>query len=67
MGRRSITGGVVGKGSNRIQYDFRLNGVRYRPTLRATYSSESDMQTPHQAARGEFSHFVLLDSSLALI
>jgi hypothetical protein len=35
MGRRSITGGVVGKGSKRIQYDFRLNGVRYRPTLRA--------------------------------
>jgi hypothetical protein len=35
MGRRSITGGVVGKGSKRIQYDFRLNGIRYRPTLRA--------------------------------
>jgi hypothetical protein len=26
---------VVGKGSQRIQYDFRLHGVRYRPTLRA--------------------------------
>ena len=35
MGRRSITGGVVAKGSQRIQYDFRLDGVRYRPTLKA--------------------------------
>src|SRR6266403_5190087 len=34
MGRRSMTGGVVSKGSQRIQYDFRLNGVRYRPTLK---------------------------------
>jgi len=30
-----MTGGVVSKGSQRIQYDFRLNGVRYRPTLKA--------------------------------
>jgi integrase len=30
-----MTGGVVGKGGRGIQYDFRLNGVRYRPTLRA--------------------------------
>jgi integrase len=30
-----MTGGVAGKGSQRIQYDFRLNGVRYRPTLKA--------------------------------
>ncbi|SRR5258708_6919520 len=35
MGRRSMTGGVLAKGSERIQYDFRLNGVRYRPTVRA--------------------------------
>jgi integrase len=35
MGRRSMTGGVLGKGRQRIQYDFRLNGVRYRPTLKA--------------------------------
>ena len=35
MDRRSLTGGVVGKGRQRIQYDFRLNGVRYRPTLKA--------------------------------
>jgi hypothetical protein len=30
-----MTGGVLGKGRQRIQYDFRLNGVRYRPTLKA--------------------------------
>ena len=35
MGRRSMTGGVVSKGRGKIQYDFRLNGVRYRPTLKA--------------------------------
>ena len=35
MGRRSMTGGVLGKGRQRIQYDSRLNGVRYRPTLKA--------------------------------
>jgi hypothetical protein len=35
MGRRAITGGVMAKGRGRIQYDFRLNGVRYRPTLKA--------------------------------
>jgi len=35
MGRRSMTGGVVGKGGQRIQYEFRLNGVRYRPSIKA--------------------------------
>jgi integrase len=30
-----MTGGAISKGSQRIQYDFRLNGVRYRPTLKA--------------------------------
>ena len=34
MGRRSITGGVTPKGSDRIQFDFELDGVRYRPTLK---------------------------------
>jgi hypothetical protein len=33
VGRRSITGGVRPKGSDRIQFDFEFNGVRYRPTL----------------------------------
>ena len=35
MGRRSMTGGVVGKGGQRIQYEFRLNGTRYRPSIKA--------------------------------
>jgi integrase len=35
MGRRSTTGGVIAKGRDRIQFDFRLNGVRYRPSLKA--------------------------------
>jgi integrase len=34
MGRRSMTGGVIAKGRAKIQFDFRLNGVRYRPTLK---------------------------------
>lgn len=34
MGRKSTTGGVRGRGHDRIQFDFRLNGVRYRPTIR---------------------------------
>jgi integrase len=33
MGRRSLNGGVLAKGSNRIQFDFEIDGVRYRPTL----------------------------------
>jgi integrase len=35
MGRRSTTGGAIAKGGDRIQFDFRLNGVRYRPSLKA--------------------------------
>jgi len=34
MGRKSITGGVIGRGHNRIQFDFMLDGVRYRPTVK---------------------------------
>lgn len=33
MGRKSLTGGVKPLGSSRIQFDFRIQGVRYRPTL----------------------------------
>jgi integrase len=33
MRRRSITGGVTPLGSHRIQFDFSIDGVRYRPTL----------------------------------
>ena len=34
MGRKSIQGGVNALGSNRIQFDFEFDGVRYRPTLK---------------------------------
>jgi len=34
MGRKSTTGGVRGRGHDRIQFDFRLDGVRYRPTIK---------------------------------
>ncbi|HWS64124.1 MAG TPA: DUF3596 domain-containing protein [Steroidobacteraceae bacterium] len=34
MGRPSSTGGVSARSSNGIQYDFMLEGVRYRPTLK---------------------------------
>jgi integrase len=36
MGRKSLTGGVKPKGSNRIQFDFEFEGVRYRPVLART-------------------------------
>ena len=33
MGRRSLTGGVRRAGSDRVQLTFKVEGVRYRPTL----------------------------------
>lgn len=33
MGRISRTGGVAPLGHKRIQFDFTIDGVRYRPTL----------------------------------
>jgi hypothetical protein len=33
MGRRSITGGIVPSGPARIQFNFTIDGVRFRPTL----------------------------------
>jgi len=33
MGRKSIMGGVRPKGLRRIQFDFEIDGVRFRPTL----------------------------------
>jgi len=36
MGRKSKTGGVTAGGRDRIQFDFMLAGVRYRPTLLRT-------------------------------
>jgi integrase len=34
VGRKSISGGVFALGSDRIQFDFEFDGVRYRPTLK---------------------------------
>jgi integrase len=33
VGRKSISGGVIAVGRNRIQFDFMLDGVRYRPRV----------------------------------
>src|SRR4051812_17805482 len=33
MGRKSITGGVKPKGLRRIQFDFMIDGARFRPSL----------------------------------
>jgi hypothetical protein len=33
MGRTSMTGGVTVAGRERIRFDFKFGGVRYRPTL----------------------------------
>jgi len=34
VGRKSIHGGVIALGRDRIQFDFEFDGVRYRPTLK---------------------------------
>jgi integrase len=34
VSRKSIRGGVIALGSDRIQFDFEFDGVRYRPTLK---------------------------------
>jgi integrase len=34
VGRKSIHGGVIALGGDRIQFDFEFDGVRYRPTLK---------------------------------
>jgi hypothetical protein len=33
MGRKSITGGVMPADPSRIQFDFSIDGQRFRPTL----------------------------------
>lgn len=33
MGNKSATGGVTAAGRHRIRFDFKFEGVRYRPTL----------------------------------
>lgn len=41
MGRRSITGGVMAAGSDRIQFDMHINGRRLRPTLPCAPTEEN--------------------------
>jgi integrase len=43
MGRKSKTGGVTVAGRERIQFDFKFGGVRYRPTLLRT-PTESNLR-----------------------
>ena len=34
MGSKGFTGGVVAAGRGRIRFDFILDGIRYRPTIK---------------------------------
>jgi integrase len=43
MGRRSKTGGVAARGRERIQFTFKFEGTRYRPTLLTT-PTESNLR-----------------------
>jgi integrase len=47
VGRRSITGGVKPAGARRIQFDFTIDGKRYRPTLPWT-PNEPNLQRARQ-------------------
>jgi len=47
MSRTSIAGGVIPAGANRIRFDFKYEGVRYRPTLLRT-PSESNLRWARQ-------------------
>ena len=43
MGRKSITGGVIPAGLNRIRFDFTVDGHRFRPTV-AWIPNETNLQ-----------------------
>ena len=43
MGRKSTINGVSAFGHDRIQFDFELDGVRYRPTVKR-YPSDANLQ-----------------------
>jgi integrase len=51
VGRRSITGGVTAKGQRRIQFEFKFEGARYRPTLQRTPSEGNLRRAREQLAR----------------
>ena len=50
MGRKSITGGVTPKRRHRIQFDLRIEGVRYRPSLRWV-PSEANLRRARDSLR----------------
>ncbi len=61
MGRNSKTGGVIVAGRDRIQFDFMLAGVRYRPSLLRTptetnlrHAREHLVGIKERIARGTF-------------
>jgi integrase len=51
MSRKSITAGVTAKGRRRIQFEFRFEGVRYRPTLLRT-PSEANLRRAREHLAG---------------
>ena len=51
MSRTSITGGVIPVGADRIRFDFKYEGARYRPTLLRT-PSESNLRWARQHLDG---------------
>jgi hypothetical protein len=44
MGSKWFTGGVAAAPRGRIQFDFRLDGVRYRPTIKRPPSSSATLR-----------------------
>lgn len=47
MGRKANLSGVQAKGPNRIQFDFKFKGVRYRPTLERI-PNERNLRRAHE-------------------
>ena len=50
MGRKANLSGVRTQGSNRIQFDFKCEGVRYRPSLERI-PNEANLRRAHQLLR----------------
>jgi hypothetical protein len=51
VGRKSMTGGVAPAGRDRIQFTFKFEGVRYRPTLPIVPSEANLRKARQQLAR----------------
>jgi integrase len=51
VGRKSMTGGVAPAGPDRIQFTFKFEGVRYRPTLLIVPSEANLRRARQQLAR----------------